>query len=170
MAASIDNNVVAGLLPFPRSPGAIRIMTCGNGPQMLRASLDVSNNYVFGPSNGIVLHQGAIGVSVYNNFVVSSGWAGIQCGDRITDQFDCMLSKVYRNYVIVKNPLSGNGVYFNTKLFNPGRFTGAEDGRGWGVGAAGGIRGSVHRELFASAVRGMVGSFIPPKCLAITYL
>lgn len=48
MAASIDNNIVSGLLPFSRSPGAIRVMTCGSGPQLLKASIDVSNNYIFG--------------------------------------------------------------------------------------------------------------------------
>ena len=78
-----------------------------------------------GTDNGIVLHEGAVGVDVYNNFIHDYGFAGIRCGDYISQQGDCMLAYIFRNLVYSrKSNVSGDGdaagIYFNTHWFNPG--------------------------------------------------
>ena len=75
--------------------------------------------------DAIVLHEGAVGVDVYNNYVFNYGFAGIRCGDYISFQGDCMLTNVFRNLVYSKRSnVTGDGdaagIYYNTHFFNPG--------------------------------------------------
>ena len=60
-----------------------------------------------------------------NNYIHDYGSAGIQCGDYLQNQGDCMLSNIRRNRIY--SPLanitgSGDaaGIYFNTHWLNPG--------------------------------------------------
>ena len=78
-----------------------------------------------GASNGVVLHQGAVGVDVFNNYIHGFGFAGIRCGDYVSFQGDCMLTNVFYNSVFspranVTGDADAAGIYYNTHWINPG--------------------------------------------------
>ena len=78
-----------------------------------------------GASNGVVLHQGAVGVDVFNNYIHGFGFAGIRCGDYISYQGDCMLSNIFYNSVFspranATGDADAAGIYYNTHWINPG--------------------------------------------------
>ena len=77
------------------------------------------------------MHGGAIGVAVYNNFVHDFGFAGIRCGDRISEVFGCAMTDVSQNLVVAKRfnatgDADAAGLYWNTHWYAPGEiFLGA---------------------------------------------
>ena len=88
-----------------------------------------------GPNDGIVLHFGAVGVNVLNNYIHDYGFAGIRCGDYVSAQGDCMMTAVRGNYVYspaanVMGDHDAAGIYYNTHWFNPGGW--AAQGRDYG--------------------------------------
>lgn len=46
MHSSVDSLTVTSIYSFDRSPGAIRVLIAGHGPQMLRSGVSISNNNV----------------------------------------------------------------------------------------------------------------------------
>ena len=70
------------------------------------------------------MHIGAVGIKVFNNYIHDYGFAGIRCGDFISQQGDCMLTNIKRNLVInpqvnVSIPGDTGGIYYNTHWLNP---------------------------------------------------
>ena len=73
------------------------------------------------------MHYGAIGVAVYNNYVHDFGFAGIRCGDRISEVFSCAMTDVSQNLVVATGVnATGNmdaaGLYWNTHWHAPGEW------------------------------------------------
>lgn len=80
-----------------------------------------------GASTGVVLHWGAVGVNVVNNYIHDYGFAGIRCGDFVSAQGDCMMTTISNNYVLAsqRNKTGDSdaaGIYYNTHWFNPREF------------------------------------------------
>ncbi|CAI7832474.1 unnamed protein product, partial [Closterium sp. NIES-54] len=80
MQARVDGMSVTATYRFVNSPGAIRIGESGYGPELVRSNIVISNNEAYGVDTPIVMHWGAVGVTVINNFVHDFGFAGIRCG------------------------------------------------------------------------------------------
>ena len=103
----------------------------------VQSALSIAPHPPFPPSsaeadNGIVVHAGAVGVDVLNNYIHDYGFAGIRCGDYISYQGDCMLTMIFRNHVYsAKSNVTGDGdaagIYYNTHIYNPG----GRGGAGW---------------------------------------
>ena len=66
-------------------------------------------------------------MAVYNNYVHDFGFAGIRCGDRISEVFGCALTDISQNLVVAKGVnVTGNvdatGLYWNTHWYAPGEW------------------------------------------------
>ncbi|CAI5463263.1 unnamed protein product [Closterium sp. Yama58-4] len=73
----------------------------------------------------VLLHVGAVGAVVRNNYVHDFVFAGITCGNMVHSQGDCMLSTISNNLVVAagRNLTGGwdaTGIYFVTHWNNPG--------------------------------------------------
>ena len=71
------------------------------------------------------MDRGAVGVFVHNNYIHDYGFAGIRCGNLMSAQGDCMMTRIYHNYVYKYWPEAGKtddsgGIYYNTHWINPG--------------------------------------------------
>ncbi|CAI5509894.1 unnamed protein product, partial [Closterium sp. Naga37s-1] len=125
MQARVDGMSVTATYRFVNSPGAIRIGESGYGPELVRSNIVISNNEAYGVDTPIVMHWGAVGVAVINNFVHDFGFAGIRCGADVHFAGDCMLSNISNNIVYNwRRNSSGDadsaGIYFCTHWFSPG--------------------------------------------------
>ncbi|CAI7752004.1 unnamed protein product, partial [Closterium sp. NIES-54] len=125
MQARVDGMSVTATYRFVNSPGAIRIGESGYGPELVRSNIVISNNEAYGVDTPIVMHWGAVGVTVINNFVHDFGFAGIRCGADVHFAGDCMLSNISNNIVYNwQRNSSGDadsaGIYYCTHWFSPG--------------------------------------------------
>ncbi|CAI5476684.1 unnamed protein product [Closterium sp. Yama58-4] len=125
MGVRLDSLTVTGVASFDKSPGVIRVAMCGYGPALLQANIIISNNEVYGVNTPIVLHRGAVGVTVTNNYIHNYIFAGIRCGADVHYSGDCMLTRINSNLVISSGRnLNGDhdsaGIYYCTHWFNPG--------------------------------------------------
>ncbi|CAI6010340.1 unnamed protein product [Closterium sp. NIES-65] len=125
MGVRLDSLKVTGVASFDKSPGVIRVALCGYGPSLLQANIVISNNEVYGVNTPIVLHRGAVGVTVTNNYIHDYIFAGIRCGADVHYSGDCMLTRINSNLVISSGRnLNGDydsaGIYYCTHWFNPG--------------------------------------------------
>ncbi|GJP83187.1 hypothetical protein CLOP_g13375 [Closterium sp. NIES-67] len=125
MGVRLDSLKVTGVASFDKSPGVIRVALSGYGPTLLRSNIVISNNEVYGVNTPIVLHRGAVGVTVANNYVHDYIFAGIRCGADVHYSGDCMLTRINSNLVISSGRnLNGDydsaGIYYCTHWFNPG--------------------------------------------------
>ncbi|CAI7790360.1 unnamed protein product [Closterium sp. NIES-53] len=125
MVVRIDSLKVTGVATFDKSPGAIRVAMSGYGPDLLRAQIVLSSNEVFGVDTPIVLHRGAVGITVTNNFVHNFIFAGIRCGADVHYSGDCMLTRINWNRVVASGRNTNGdhdaaGIYYCTHWFNPG--------------------------------------------------
>ncbi|CAI5973341.1 unnamed protein product, partial [Closterium sp. NIES-65] len=125
MDVRLDSLSVTGVASFIKSPGVIRVALCGYGPGLLKSSIVISNNEVYGVNTPILLHRGAVGVTVRNNYVHDFIFAGIKCGADVHYSFACMLSRINSNLVVSSGRnLNGDhdsaGIYFYTHWFSPG--------------------------------------------------
>ncbi|CAI7911090.1 unnamed protein product, partial [Closterium sp. NIES-54] len=78
-----------------------------------------------GVNTPILLHKGAVGVTVTNNYVHDYIFAGIKCGADVHYSFACMLARINSNLVVSSGRnLNGDhdsaGIYFYTHWFSPG--------------------------------------------------
>ncbi|CAI5519229.1 unnamed protein product, partial [Closterium sp. Naga37s-1] len=78
MEVRLDSLTVTGVASFNKSPGVIRVALSGYGPGLLKSNIVISNNEVYGVNTPIVMHKGAVGVTVRNNYVHSFIFAGIR--------------------------------------------------------------------------------------------
>ncbi|CAI5461040.1 unnamed protein product [Closterium sp. Yama58-4] len=125
MQARVDGMSVTGTYRFVNSPGVIRIGESGYGPELVRANIVISNNEAYGVDTPIVMHWGAVGVTVINNFVHDFGFAGIRCGADVHFAGDCMLSNISNNIVYnwrrnSSGDVDSAGIYYCTHWFSPG--------------------------------------------------
>ncbi|CAI7783074.1 unnamed protein product [Closterium sp. NIES-54] len=125
MSVRLDSLTVTGVASFNRSPGVIRVALSGYGPGLLKSNIVISNNEVYGVNTPILLHKGAVGVTVTNNYVHDYIFAGIKCGADVHYSFACMLARINSNLVICSGRnLNGDhdsaGIYFYTHWFSPG--------------------------------------------------
>eukprot|EP00475_Leptophrys_vorax_P016951 TRINITY_DN23467_c0_g2_i2.p1 TRINITY_DN23467_c0_g2~~TRINITY_DN23467_c0_g2_i2.p1 ORF type:complete len:471 (+),score=-1.24 TRINITY_DN23467_c0_g2_i2:23-1414(+) len=125
MQSRIDGMRVTATSDFDSSNGAIRVQLSGHGPRLLRSNIVISNNEVYGVHTPIVLYNGAVGVTVTNNYVHDFVFTGIRCGADVSYQGDCMLSRISRNLVVNRRSNSNGdydsaGIYWCTHWFNPG--------------------------------------------------
>ncbi|CAI5962843.1 unnamed protein product [Closterium sp. NIES-65] len=150
MDVRLDSLSETGVASFIKSPGVIRVALCGYGPGLLKSSIVISNNEVYGVNTPVVLHRGAegiavasiyihdhwvntpilllrgaVGVTIRNNYVHDFIFAGIKCGADVHYSFACMLSRINSNLVVSSGRnLNGDhdsaGIYFYTHWFSPG--------------------------------------------------
>ncbi|CAI5499712.1 unnamed protein product, partial [Closterium sp. Naga37s-1] len=125
MDVRLDSLSVTGVASFIKSPGVIRVALCGYGPGLLKSNIVISNNEVYGVNTPILLHKGAVGVTVRNNYVHDFIFAGIKCGADVHYSFACMLARINSNLVVSSGRnLNGDhdsaGIYFYTHWFSPG--------------------------------------------------
>ncbi|CAI5954738.1 unnamed protein product [Closterium sp. NIES-64] len=125
MHSRIDSMRMTGVSDFKRGNGVIRVMLSGYGPLLVRAYIYITNNEVYGAYMPVLLHVGAVGVVVRNNYVHDFVFAGITCGNMVHSQGDCMLSTISNNLVVAagRNLTGGwdaTGIYFVTHWINPG--------------------------------------------------
>ncbi|CAI5460863.1 unnamed protein product [Closterium sp. Yama58-4] len=125
MSVRLDSLSVTGVASFIKSPGVIRVALSGYGPALLKSNVVISNNDVYGVNTPILLHRGAVGVTVRNNYVHNYTFAGIKCGADVHYSGACMLSRINSNLVVSSGRnLNGDhdsaGIYFYTHWFSPG--------------------------------------------------
>lgn len=125
MNSRVDSMTVTGTSGFESSPGVIRVFYSGYGPGLVRSNILISNNEVYGVHTPIVLYNGAVGVTVRNNYVHDYVFTGIRCGADVSYQGDCMLTSISRNIVINRKVNSNGdydsaGIYWCTHWINPG--------------------------------------------------
>ncbi|CAI5497899.1 unnamed protein product [Closterium sp. Naga37s-1] len=100
MHSRIDSMTMTGVSDFKRGNGVIRVMLSGYGPLLVRAYIYITNNEIYGAYMPVLLHVGAVGVVVRNNYVHDFVFAGITCGNMVHSQGDCMLSSISNNLVV----------------------------------------------------------------------
>ncbi|CAI5510635.1 unnamed protein product [Closterium sp. Naga37s-1] len=125
MQARVDGMSVTATYRFVNSPGVIRIGESGYGPELVRANIVISNNEAYGVDTPIVMHLGAVGVTVINNFIHDFGFAGIRCGADVHYAGDCMLTNISNNIVYnwrrnSSGDVDSAGIYYCTHWFSPG--------------------------------------------------
>ncbi|GJP44585.1 hypothetical protein CLOM_g3964 [Closterium sp. NIES-68] len=125
MDVRLDSLKVTGVSTPLYSPGVIRVALSGYGPALLRSGIVISNNEVYGVNTPIVLHRGAIGVTVANNYIHDFIFAGVRCGVDVHYSGDCMLTRVNSNLIVATGRnMNGDhdaaGIYFCSHWFSPG--------------------------------------------------
>ncbi|CAI5959031.1 unnamed protein product [Closterium sp. NIES-65] len=111
MHSRIDSMRMTGVSDFKRGNGVIRVMLSGYGPLLVRAYIYITNNEVYGAYMPVLLHVGAVGVVVRNNYVHDFVFAGITCGNMVHSQGSCMPSTIANNLIVAAgqnffNPLT----------------------------------------------------------------
>ncbi|CAI5509512.1 unnamed protein product [Closterium sp. Naga37s-1] len=116
---------LAPFASYPHSPHCPLILTlplAPSSPLPPRLPALLSRHWVNTP---ILLHKGAVGVTVTNNYVHDYIFAGIKCGADVHYSFACMLARINSNLVVSSGRnLNGDhdsaGIYFYTHWFSPG--------------------------------------------------
>ncbi|GJP32533.1 hypothetical protein CLOM_g17161 [Closterium sp. NIES-68] len=117
------------LVKATNQPGAIVVMLSGDGPNLIRSNVVISNNNVRtegamgqGAPVGIMLFRGAVGVDVIGNRISHFSLASLQLGWGQTNVGDAMLSLVTKNDIIHGFGQLGDsaGIYADTHWVNPG--------------------------------------------------
>ncbi|CAI5523722.1 unnamed protein product [Closterium sp. NIES-64] len=110
-------------------PGAIVVMLSGDGPNLIRSNVLITNNNMIaqGPSGkgaeiGLMLYRNAVGVNVFNNRISEFSLASLQIGFGQSNVGDAMLSNVMRNNMVHTFSTLGDsaGIYMDTHWVNPG--------------------------------------------------
>ncbi|CAI5481280.1 unnamed protein product, partial [Closterium sp. Yama58-4] len=125
MHSRIDSMEMTAVSDFKRGNGVIRVMLSGYGPLLVRCHVYITNNEIYGAYMPVLLHVGAVGAVVRNNYVHDFVFAAITCGNMVHSQGDCMLSTISNNLVVAagRNLTGGwdaTGIYFVTHWINPG--------------------------------------------------
>eukprot|EP00850_Spirogloea_muscicola_P000621 SM000002S05701 [mRNA] locus=s2:1755869:1758613:+ [translate_table: standard] len=87
----------------------------------------VASNTVSGGTVGILLHRGAIGVTVKNNYITAFVFAGIQLGEGAVPVGNAMLNMISHNYIYIPDAATGlapetAGIYIIGHYFNPDNY------------------------------------------------
>ncbi|CAI5490799.1 unnamed protein product [Closterium sp. Naga37s-1] len=110
-------------------PGAIVVMLSGDGPNLIRSNVLITNNNMIaqGPAGkgaeiGLMLYRNAVGVNVFNNRISEFSLASLQIGFGQSNVGDAMLSNVMRNNMVHTFSTLGDsaGIYMDTHWVNPG--------------------------------------------------
>ncbi|CAI5493204.1 unnamed protein product [Closterium sp. Naga37s-1] len=117
------------LVKATNQPGAIVVMLSGDGPNLIRSNVVISNNNVRtegtigqGAAVGIMLYRGAVGVDVIGNRISHFSLASLQLGWGQSNVGDAMLALVTKNDIIHGFGQLGDsaGIYLDTHWVNPG--------------------------------------------------
>ncbi|CAI7767351.1 unnamed protein product [Closterium sp. NIES-53] len=110
-------------------PGAIVVMLSGDGPNLIRSNVLITNNNMIaqgppgkGAEIGLMLYRNAVGVNVFNNRISEFSLASLQIGFGQSNVGDAMLSNVMRNNMVHTFSTLGDsaGIYMDTHWVNPG--------------------------------------------------
>ncbi|CAI5471849.1 unnamed protein product [Closterium sp. Yama58-4] len=110
-------------------PGAIVVMLSGDGPNLIRSNVLITNNNMIaqgppgkGAEIGLMLYRNAVGVNVFNNRMSEFSLASLQIGFGQSNVGDAMLSNVMRNNMVHTFSTLGDaaGIYVDTHWVNPG--------------------------------------------------
>ncbi|CAI5523723.1 unnamed protein product [Closterium sp. Naga37s-1] len=117
------------LVKATNQPGAIVVMLSGDGPNLIRSNVVISNNNIRtegtigqGAAVGIMLYRGAVGVDVIGNRISHFSLASLQLGWGQSNVGDAMLSLVTKNDIVHGFGQLGDsaGIYLDTHWVNPG--------------------------------------------------
>ncbi|CAI5939688.1 unnamed protein product [Closterium sp. NIES-65] len=117
------------LVKATNQPGAIVVMLSGDGPNLIRSEVVISNNNIRtegtmgqGATVGIMLYRGAVGVDVIGNRISHFSLASLQLGWGQSNVGDAMLSLVTKNDIVHGFGQLGDsaGIYLDTHWVNPG--------------------------------------------------
>ncbi|GJP32532.1 hypothetical protein CLOM_g17160 [Closterium sp. NIES-68] len=110
-------------------PGAIVVMLSGDGPNLIRSNVLITNNNMValgkpgtGAEIGLMLYRNAVGVNVNNNRMSEFKLASLQIGFGQSNVGDAMLNNVMRNNMVHTFGTNGDaaGIYVDTHWVNPG--------------------------------------------------
>ncbi|CAI5978676.1 unnamed protein product, partial [Closterium sp. NIES-64] len=117
------------LVKATNQPGAIVVMLSGDGPNLIRSEVVISNNNIRtegtmgqGATVGIMLFRGAVGVNIIGNRLSHFTLNSIQLGWGQSNVGDAMLTLIAQNDFVHGFGQLGDsaGIYFNTHWVNPG--------------------------------------------------
>ncbi|CAI7730115.1 unnamed protein product [Closterium sp. NIES-53] len=129
------------LVKATNQPGAIVVMLSGDGPNLIRSEVVISNNNIRtegtmgqGATVGIMLFRGAVGVDIIGNRLSHFTLNSIQLGWGQSNVGDAMLTLVAQNDFVHGFGQLGDsaGIYFNTHWVNPGNILRCNYVRGGG--------------------------------------
>lgn len=102
----------------------VTVARCGNGPQLVRGQVTISNCNLAGGQMGVLLSNYAVGTTVSNNAFRNHYFTGVQCGQGVHNAGDCMLSSYLRNIYTMDASFTSHsdasGFYFGTHWVNHG--------------------------------------------------
>lgn len=128
--------VVVNPLNFPAN---IRVSISGDGPNLVRANIWITNNDLYaapynipagkGAEVGIMVLRGGVGVNIYNNRLHNFILASLQIGFGQTNVGDAMLNYASNNEILHSfgqigegTPMDVAGIYLDTHWANPGNY------------------------------------------------
>lgn len=108
--------------------GLVQIHLVGNGPDLVKSDVIISNCALTGSQIGVVIARAGVGVTVRNNAFRNHYFSGVQCGWGVRNVGDCMLTSFVNNYFqtdpefLLSTHSDSSAMYFGTHWVNPGNY------------------------------------------------